>query len=605
MKIPFSAPARRRAAHAACWLAPCLLYLYAVALAPHARGADLFDQPDPQEYALLADRLARLQPPLLPIGLHEYPSRYSLAYPALLAPFAWLFGHDLARLHWAPMIFGVIAVGLLARVGGWLLGSRLAGALAAALFALHPALAAWSVVNMSETALLMVFLLMLLAARPWLAPPPAPAQSSAARAALLGLLLGWLALCKAPFAYWALALAALAAARALAEKRWQAPAALIGSGLACLLGDLLYRRWAFGAWGGNGYAYWHPSFYTEPLRVFNIRYLFEPVDATFQSGALRCYGRMLLGRTPDFYAGSLAACLIGAAALAMLWPGRRGRPGWTVVALLAGWLTVGGLFCGLYFFQSNRFLLLWMPALDLLLAWGLVRLARWGALRRGWAVRLRLHRAGAALALLLAASLLHGELRNVRSVLHQAPERRLKPLLESIKPMLAQVPAGAWLLTNYNLPVVQRLRPTPGPTAALYSAEREAMMMNCHLFAIWRFQLPPFRAGAHAPPGAAPPPAGWRTGPSVLIDPDGSFRLDAAERRWLFGQQVYLLVVTPDFSPATAAFFSGRIRPMLEPEVALTPVCASSAAVLYRCASKAPAPTPAPRPPAEGAHFTR
>lgn len=588
MRTFFSKPGVRRGLHAACWLAPCLLYCYAVALAPHARGADLYDQPDPQEYALLAGRLASLEQPLISIGLHDYPSRYSLAYPALLAPFAGLFGHDLTRLHWAPMLFGLIAVGMLARVGSWMLGSRLAGGLAAAIFALHPAVVAWAVVVMSETGLVMMFLLMLEAGRPWLAPTPGRLRVSSARAALLGLLLGWLTLCKAPFAWWALAMTALATAHAFEEKRWRPLAALIGGGLACAVGELAYRRWAFGSWLGDGYDYWHPSFYAEFFRVFNVRYLFEPVDAYFQTGAARCYGRMLLGRAPDYYAGPLAAIIMLIAAPAALWPGRRGRPGWAAIALMAGWLAVGGLFCGLYFFQSNRFLLLWIPTLDLLIAWALARLACWSPLRRGWTGRRRLHRVGFALAILASASLLYGEFQNVRAFYHHSPGRQAKPLLPTIKPLLAQVPEGAWLLTNYNLPVVQRLRPSSGPTAALYSDERDAPVMNCHIFAIWRFQLEPFRPGANSLQQPIPCPS-WKTGPSVLIDPAGSFRLNAAERRTLFSKPVYLLLVTPDFSPATAAYFRDKIRPMLEQDFVLEPVQTSDGAALYRCGLKSQA----------------
>ena len=97
----------------------------------------------------------------------------------------------------------------MARLGRWLLGSRLAGALAS-FFALHPQTVWASSFTMSENGMLFVSFLMLALARPWLDHGPSPpAARRAPRCS--GLALAWLVLA-GPFAYWAIALAALAAA---------------------------------------------------------------------------------------------------------------------------------------------------------------------------------------------------------------------------------------------------------------------------------------------------------------------------------------------------------------------------------------------------------
>ena len=403
-------------------MVPCLVYLWAVGGARHQDGSDLLPAPDAEEYALLAGRLAHFQAPLIPIGVYDYPARYSLAYPALLAPAAALLRFDVTRYWLAAAFFGLVAVGLMARAGAWMLGSRLAGGMAATFFALHPQTVAAATCVMSETGILMIFFLMLELARPWLTsaredrkktgggdgdllgretvetvsgirpsatprinpganekeliPVHAPIGPGILRAGALGLALGWLTLAKAPFAYWAVALAGLAMARALITRNrraWGAFAALAGAGLACALGDLLYRRWALGAWSMNGYQFWAPQYYKEFLKTFNVSYFFEPASFYSTTGSLAYYGRMLLGLSDDFY-GRYMAPVAAAALVALAWPGRGGQPSARVVLLMTGWAAVGALFCGLYFYQDVRFPQLWVPLMDWLVAWGLVRL---------------------------------------------------------------------------------------------------------------------------------------------------------------------------------------------------------------------------------------
>lgn len=593
-----------------------------MAHASHLAGWNLFPIPDAEEYALLATRLAQFKAPLVGVGLHDYPSRYALAYPLLLVPFAWLFHFDVTQYFWASAFFGLAAVLLIARSGRWLLGSRLAGGVAAALFALHPMTIEVATANMSETALVMMFFLMLELARPWLTRGQGDAQltdsglprsdpdgaavfgvrqlaaalpgrsllrcePSLWRAGLLGLALGWLTIAKAPFAYWALALAVLVFARSFVRRRFMPFIALALAGLACALADALYRRWAFGAWGMNGYAYWFPSVYMEFLKTFHWRYLFTPWDATAPAGNLRYYGEMLLGRTPEFYSKYVALCAaLGGAALA--WPWRRGRPSRSekkILGLMVGWLFIGFLFCGFYFFQSGRFPFLWIPAIDLAAAWGLVWITRWRPLRRGTLGRLKAPLLARVALLLCVALLLRGEYRRVRF----ADERAVATYagLSFSRPsrtLLASVPEGAWVLTNFNLPLVEQCRATPGPTGSLYTTflDNGYPLMNGHVFSVGTQGLEPRRRRFDVVRWLQKIPSAWENGPTELIGPDKRWNLAPGERLELFARPVYLLIVRPPFPPVTGQYLDSTVMPLLEKELWVKAVKRVGKVTLYR-----------------------
>ena len=94
-------------------------------------------------------------------------------------------------------------------------------------------------------------------------------------------------------------------------------AALLASGGAVALANLLYRRWAFGAWGKNGYAFWAPHVYSEFLKTFNFS-LLAPLDMLLsrRSGLLRPHDA---GRKSSSSARYMAA-IAAVCALALLWP---------------------------------------------------------------------------------------------------------------------------------------------------------------------------------------------------------------------------------------------------------------------------------------------
>ncbi len=488
------------------WLIPCIVFVWLTGLAPRSRGLDLIPTPDAEEYALLANRLAQFQAPLIAVGLHEYPSRYSPAYPMLLAPLGWVFQFDVSRYHWGAWLFGLLAAGLLARVGSWLLCSRLAGVLAALLWVCHPRTTCLAVVNMSETALTMMFCVMLELARPWLKPDDKN-KPGLARGVAVGLALGWLTLAKAPFAWWAVGMGALALWEGRRRGDFRSALALIIAGLGCALADLIYRRWAFGSWDQNGYAYWVPEIYGSFGKTFNWNYLMEPWSPYYPSGNLKFYGAMVLGRADDFYGRYMPLVLAGSTML-MIWPRRLGgmcgceRPTRQTMMLMAGWTLVVFIFCGCYFYQDARFAFLWMPVPDLLAAWGLTRPGLWHWANRGRAGKLKawgwLQVAGLAVALLI----MRGEYRRIGVVLEREPRTLTGSRTQVGRALLKKVPQGAWLLSNYELAMMPQWRKTQGPVGSIYTWGTDSWM-NGHVFRLESEDLTPRRAMRMS--GAKPP----------------------------------------------------------------------------------------------------
>ncbi len=569
------------------WLIPCLLYLFAVARAPDRHGRELTPTPDALEYALLAQRLAEFEAPLIPIGLFEFPSRYPLSFPLLQAPFARVL--PLERLWLMVALMGLGAVGMTARVGGWLTGSRAAGGLAAAFLAWHPQFIDAAIHNMSETSLLLGWLLLLEAARPWLQSGRAT-RAPLARAAAAGLLLGWLAVAKAPFAYWApaLALLMLIHPRQTGLRRFGPAALLLAVWLTAHAADLLYRQWAFGDWRMNGYAYWHPPLYQQLGTIFNPRYLLagwegmNPGGGPPPPGNILFYGRALLGLTHDFYSPYMGVLILASAA-GLVWPGRRGRPRAHALAVLAGWMATGFLFLGLYHFQSPRLALPWVVPLDWLAAWGLTRLPLMALLRRGWARRRDLNSWAQLGALLVAAVLLRGEYRRIDAIYFESPDHA-RPALTTILPrLLDRVPAGDWLLSNYELPLISHLRPSPGPNAALYVSMLDYPYLNGHVLRVWEFELKPRRLHRPAMRWLEEIPLNWLAGSTLVINPSDEWQLAAPDRRRLLAPRpVWLLLVRPwEFEP-TRRHLERTILPMLAGEAHIEPVARAAHATLYR-----------------------
>ena len=524
----------------ACWLIPVLVYVAALALAPRTMGRDLRPAPDAMEYALLAERLARFEPPLIGLGFNDYPSRYSLAYPILLAPWFWLLGGDPTRLHWIASAFGLISVLLMVWNGRWMLGSLKAAMIGAVFWALHPAILYFATLNMSEMGLTMMFLWMLAVARPWLDPTKSSTRGhSTRRACLLGLIYGWLVIAKPFFIFWPVwHLVSFGLGARSRRSSWRPLCALAGTFGATILADLIYRRWAFGEWGMNGYRYWVPDIYEHWSRVFNWRYLWSPWDPNiaFAAGNLWTYGRQLLGQGLEFYSPCIPA-LVAIAVIAYLRQCKKKNqaPAFRIVATFGLWLIAGGFFCAFYFFQSSRFLLIWMPVIDMCAAWGFLCLVRSGPRRWSkWALSL------GVLAAFIVLQLPRLEGGFYRAVAGSNPTG----WTSSLRTVLSDIPEEAWVWTNLDPPLVEMNRLGRRPVGALDAR------LSDHMTRIEDQGLLPHgpRAGSEAIQTELP---FLSTQPTLLIDRRGEWRFPETARRRLWQQPTYFVIAEVD--PTTGA----------------------------------------------------
>lgn len=564
--------------HILYWLIPCLVYGWAVLHSPTKLGRELFPTPDAIEYAMLANRLAHLEAPLIQVGVWEFPSRYPLSYPILLAPFAWVF--NVNRLWIASALMGLAATGLIARLGRWLMGSRAAGGLAALFWALHPTTLSSATLAMSEMGLMLVWLLLLELARPWI--EQRGARQTLARAALAGLAVGWLSVAKAPFTYWAGALGLMM----LLWGRRRDVLVFGGAIAACFAANILYQRWAFGVWGMNGYRFWDPMDYTDLGVTFNLSYLTEGwkglIPGSRPPSNLEYYGRAVFGLTHDFYAPYMGVTVI-AAALCAVWPRRRGRPTRPAVLLMAGWALTGATFCLLYFFQAVRFAFIWIVLADLLAAWGLIHVPLWAPLRRGPARRFGLKIWAQLIALLVAVLLLRGEWRRDRAMYFQSDLHGRSCLADTIPALLERVPAGEWLISGYELPLIPFYRSTPGPNVALYASAQDFGLLNGHVYTTSALNLKSRRTNKQQAQYIDPIPYDWWPGTSLLINPAGHWQINAGERRRLFeGKPVWLLMARPTaFEPSTV-YQRDVIWPILLKEARVELVKSLGEASLYK-----------------------
>ncbi len=571
---------------------PALVYLMLMAHVARVAGPDLWPAPDAIEYALLTDRLIHAEPPRLAIGPHEYPARYALVYPIFSAIPAkiieWLTALQhrdysyLSRLYWVAMLFGLASVLLMARVGGWLTGSRWGGLLGALFFASHPALQRWAAVNMGETMLIMLWLALLEVLRPWLQGHRSIEEYFGRRNLLLraaggGLLAGLLTIAKAPFIYWAVAGAFIICFHARRSRNYSLFAAFIGCGLLMAAGEGFYRHWAFGGFWKNGYAYWFPEIYESLSKTFNFRYLFHAADGS-EPGNLVYYGRLLLGHKALFFTPQFTLMIFLALTGIVICYSTRFRrsplPALTA-KILGGWLLVGILFCSLYFFQNERFPLIWTPLLDLLPAWLLVQLGREGM----WSPTTLLRRfAWRAIAVCFSLILFNQQfaLRRIES-----PNPGNQPAVarsQQMIPLLQEISSGDLLFTNYQLPLVQRLRPGHRSCGTLYAFAPSDRYFNGHAYQILKNNLIPFKSGRQD--GISESVAPWNNTLPHLFDlnHDWSVNLETLPSPFY-----YVLVVAPPYYPTVGNFWRETIEPrLLEHSNTVKPIRSIGDMTLYR-----------------------
>ena len=188
-----------------------------------------------------------------------------------------------------------------------------------------------------------------------------------------------------------------------------------------------------------------------------------------------------------------------------------------------------------------------------------------------------------AVALAAILVLARGEIWRVRGLEH-APDdaRRLRlPYSGQVQALLARVPEGALLATNYQLPLVDAWRPHPGPTVALNAWAEDGYYMNGHAEAIWRYKPAPRRARLDMQRLVKPMPAAWRSGPSLLISPDDRWLVSEQEFRALLARPAWAVVLKPVALPSSGRHFDATIRPMLEARARLEPIQSTPDVTLY------------------------
>jgi hypothetical protein len=238
--------------------------------------------------------------------------------------------------------------------------------------------------------------------------------------------------------------------------------------------------------------------------------------------------------------------------------------------LLVGWAATMLLFCGLYFFQSERFPLLIVPLIDLLPAWLLVLMAREG-LR---APTTMLRRFGWPAAAFIMGMMLFNrqlELRAMAGPLHGSQPSVARA--QQLVPLLRELPPGAMLFTNYQLALVQRLRPDANPTrcGTLYQHPRADKFFNGHAFQILHAALPAVNTTTAE---------AWQTPLPALFDVQHNWAL-APEQSAALGP-FYILLVQPEYYPTINQFWRKQLLPRLEPHVTLVPVRSAGDMTLYR-----------------------
>jgi hypothetical protein len=547
------------------WLIPCLLYIAVAGPARRVEGPDLVPTPDSIEYAMLAGCLADFDPPLIQIDQGQYPSRYPLVFPLALVPFAWIFNFDETKYHWAAFLYGLLTVILMARTAGWILADRRAGSVAAMFWAVHPQTVYGATHLMAETALTTGFFVMLELARPWITLHSH--RRTFLRAMALGIVTGLLTVAKAPYGIWAVMMAFMF----LASRRQGCRGTLAGMAVgfsAILSVEWIYRAWAFGDGRVNGYTWWEPRYYSEFLHIFNIGYLLEPWNLSSISGNALYYGKMLLGQSDEFYSRYMGICfMISLAGWFLFRTRRNGRFG--VTSILFIWGLTGVLFCGLYFFQSSRFPHLWIPLIDMLVAWGLFWGPRRQFLSRGLFGRFKVPQVSRWACMAVIIMLLYGEIRRSVEQYHGPhKDRRMEIQAPHVRSLLERVSPGDWVFSNYEIVLVSRWCPSPGRTGLLYTTGVDSWM-NSHAHAIATLDIQPRNTSDKL---------------STMFDIEGNWNLSPGEESECFGGtgSAWLLIFDPDWFPYTGTYLEKTVYPELNRRLKLEPIQAAGNMQLYR-----------------------
>jgi 4-amino-4-deoxy-L-arabinose transferase-like glycosyltransferase len=335
--------------------------------------SDLGPIPDAVEYAVTAQRLARVESFSLLLLGQEVPSQYPFGFPAFLAPAYWLPGATLASGIHGVLLAGVGAValtyGLARRLGG-----TLAGVAAALTLLLRPNFIDWNHQIMTES-----LSAALAVVAGFLLHQAASAEGHRGRRHLvaLGAVCGFAILVR--YTNVVLTLAAVlgyVACRPVRRER----GAIIGrvsqvllllGGPALAFGALaIYQQATFGSALMTGYGYWLPAWHSSLGSTFSPRYALvapgNPADG-------------LLGGWPNaaYYAAYLAMRVSWPL---FLWPAlggvlvlfrRRDHPNFAIACYVASCVLLLYLTYSVYWYQSGRFLAPVLPLVAILTGVGL------------------------------------------------------------------------------------------------------------------------------------------------------------------------------------------------------------------------------------------
>jgi hypothetical protein len=145
--------------------------------------------------------------------------------------------------------------------------------------------------------------------------------------------------------------------------------------------------------------------------------------------------------------------------------------------------------------------------------------------------------------------------------------------------LLAGVPGDAWLFTNLDLPLVQRLRPHAGPCGTLYAREVSERYLSGHTAQIIKHHLSPMHhiAGDQGQTVSAL----WGSEFPCLIDAADAWQLAAGTEHQL-GADVYLLVIRPQQYANVRNYLEHIVWPLLTARGRLVPIRSAADMTLYR-----------------------
>ncbi|MDO8434683.1 MAG: glycosyltransferase family 39 protein [Candidatus Binatus sp.] len=546
------------------------------------RGVELMPWPDGLEYAASAVNIDRGLGPVLHFGSYSYPSRYTEGYPLILA-IAWpLTASDPARLYFATIAMGLLAIAAIYALTFRMFG-RLSAALATSMLALSPVVLSYSTLVLSDVPAMAVTILagLALASASDIESRPAARDSLAQAWAMVGILAGFAAMIRptnaAMLAGLVLCLAMVRPAGLGLKLRH-----LFGAIAAFAIGFAIFPLWQMhtnvsilGSASASGYGWWVPEVYGSMGKTFSASYLFGPTMPRNPHGNVIVYVLTLLGLDgmmgdrgdPRFFlypfaAAAFAAIGIGAT-IRDLGMRTAKRVMWFGLGFLVALLAVYSV----YLFTDIAFLLPGAFVLFATAGFGIVAGNRWarGVLRN----RERDGRslAGAVGVIVLDVLLAISLMSVIASRLNANPtDSTMAPALEALD---STVPQNATVISNISMQFLELYLPGR-QVLGLNTADPGERFTDYHLHRLFEKRT-----------------GGWDGAlPAVVFDgaditKTAMFLLVAANRA---KTPVFVLLCAPE-SEQYAAMLKTELDE-LQARFTIEPVEQNSAIALYRLSAK-------------------